>query len=113
MSNTSYFCVMLAMFGGVLGAVWTSTGSGDDLRRTLLEAAMSALAAAAVADYTVPPGRVWLCGAAGLLTGLLIGHALDVIRALAPDVVRAAIEGVAKKFLGYDKGGRDDDRPKP
>ena len=95
--------ILFAMVGGILGALWASIQNHDGLVRSFLEALISAIAAAAVADYLLPINRIWVCAGIGVLVGLLVGHALDVIKVIAPTVLKGFVESLAKKWLGYEK----------
>ena len=64
-------------------------------------------AAAAVAERFVPMNQVWTCAAAGVFVGIMTGHALDTVRALAPKVLRGYLGGLAEKVTGVKDDGKD------
>ena len=95
--------VIFSIAGGLLGSVWASLEGNDKKTRAVFEGLISAVCAAAVVENYLPIGKVWLCGACGVIVGLLVGHALDVVKIIAPTVMKDFVEGMATKFLGYKK----------
>ena len=70
------------------------------------------IAAAAVAEHFLPPGRVWLCCGAGVAVGLVIGYALDAVRETAPavkDVARETVPAIVRAFLEKFAGKKKDE----
>ncbi|EMT9177234.1 hypothetical protein NCP32_001289 [Neisseria gonorrhoeae] len=98
------FGLLFAAAGGVLGAVWASLQERGRPVQAVLEAFISAIAAAAAAERFVPLDQAWTCAAAGMMTG----HALDTVRALAPKVLRGYLGGLAEKLTGVKDGGSSD-----
>ena len=90
------------MLGGILGAVWASVKEHDTPIQFFIEAAVSAVAAAAVAENYLLLNQVWLCAISGAGVGLMTGTALDAAYALAPKISNGFIKGVAKRFLNYE-----------
>lgn len=103
------FGMLFAAAGGVLGGVWASLQEHDRPMQAVLEAFISAIAAAAVAERFVPMNQVWTCAAAGVFVGIMMGHALDTVRALAPKVLRGYLSGLAEKVTGVKDGGGSSD----
>ena len=89
--------IAAAMAGGVIGAVYASMQDGDTIGRTVSEALIALVAAAAVAEHFLPPEKVWLCCAGGIGSGLITGYVLDSVRALAPSTVQRVLEKLAGK----------------
>lgn len=89
--------IAAAMAGGVIGAVYASMQDGDTIGRTVSEALIALVAAAAVAEHFLPPEKVWLCSAGGIGAGLITGYVLDSVRALAPSTVQRVLEKLAGK----------------
>ncbi|MEZ7686648.1 hypothetical protein O3683_11245 [Neisseria flavescens] len=89
--------IAAAMAGGVIGAVYASMQDGDTIGRTVSEALIALVAAAAVAEHFLPPEKVWLCCAGGIGAGLITGYVLDSVRALAPSTVQRVLEKLAGK----------------
>ena len=102
------FGLLFAAGVGVLGGVWASLQEHDRPVQALLEAVISAIAAAAAAERFVPLNQVWTCAAAGVFVGMMTGHALDTVRALAPKVLRGYLGGLAEKVTGVKDGGSSD-----
>lgn len=102
------FGLLFAAAGGVLGGVWASLQEHDRPVQAVLEAFISAIAAAAVAERFVPMNQVWTCAAAGVFVGIMTGHALDTVRALAPKVLRGYLGSLAEKVTGVKDGGSSD-----
>ncbi|HFC4670148.1 TPA: hypothetical protein ACFJKR_001464 [Neisseria gonorrhoeae] len=98
------FGLLFAAAGGVLGAVWASLQERGRPVQAVLEAFISAIAAAAAAERFVPLDQAWTCAAAGVFAG----HALDTVRALAPKVLRGYLGGLAEKLTGVKDGGSSD-----
>ncbi|CNR18692.1 hypothetical protein JKO35_001544 [Neisseria gonorrhoeae] len=84
------FGLLFAAAGGVLGAVWASLQERGRPVQAVLEAFISAIAAA------------------GVFAGMMTGHALDTVRALAPKVLRGYLGGLAEKLTGVKDGGSSD-----
>lgn len=82
------FGLLFAAAGGVLGAVWASLQERGRPVQAVLEAFISAIAAAAAAERFVPLDQAWTCAAAGVFAGMMTGHALDTVRARAQGVAR-------------------------
>ena len=101
--------IAAAMAGGVIGAVYASMQDGDTIGRTVSEALIALVAAAAVAEHFLPPEKAWLCCAAGIGAGLITGYVLDSVRALAPKVLRSYLGGLAEKLTGVKDGGGSSD----
>lgn len=89
--------IAAAMAGGVIGAVYASMQDGDTIGRTVSEALIALVAAAAVAEHFLPPEKVWLCCAGGIGAGLITGYVLDSVRALAPSTVQRVLEKLVGK----------------
>lgn len=89
--------IAAAMAGGVIGAVYASMQDGDTIGRTVSDALIALVAAAAVAEHFLPPEKVWLCCAGGIGAGLITGYVLDSVRALAPSTVQRVLEKLAGK----------------
>ena len=89
--------IAAAMAGGVIGAVYASMQDGDTIGRTVSEALIALVAAAAVAEHFLPPEKVWLCCAGGIGAGLITGYVLDSVRALAPSTGQRVLEKLAGK----------------
>lgn len=89
--------IAAAMAGGVIGAVYASMQDGDTIGRTVSEALIALVAAAAVSEHFLPPEKVWLCCAGGIGAGLITGYVLDSVRALAPSTVQRVLEKLAGK----------------
>lgn len=89
--------IAAAMAGGVIGAVYASMQDGDTIGRTVSEALIALVAAAAAAEHFLPPEKVWLCCAGGIGAGLITGYVLDSVRALAPSTVQRVLEKLAGK----------------
>lgn len=89
--------IAAAMAGGVIGAVYASMQDGDTIGRTVSEALIALVAAAAVAEHFLPPEKVWLCCAGGIGAGLITGYVLDSVRAVAPSTVQRVLEKLAGK----------------
>ncbi|EMT2689656.1 hypothetical protein P1738_000567 [Neisseria gonorrhoeae] len=102
------FGLLFAAAGGVLGAVWASLQERGRPVQAVLEAFISAIAAAAAAERFVPLDQAWTCAAAGVFAGMMTGHALDTVRALAPKVLRSYLGGLAEKLTGVKDGGSSD-----
>ncbi|EMU5177482.1 TPA: hypothetical protein ACKLRA_001282 [Neisseria gonorrhoeae] len=81
------FGLLFAAAGGVLGAVWASLQERG---------------------RPVPLDQAWTCAAAGVFAGMMTGHALDTVRALAPKVLRGYLGGLAEKLTGVKDGGSSD-----
>ena len=94
--------ILFAMLGGVLGAVWASAKEHDTPFQFFIEAAVSAVAAAAVAENYLLLNQVWLCAISGAGVGLMTGTALDAAYALAPKISKGFVKGLAKRFLNYE-----------
>ncbi len=102
-------------FGLLFAAAWRRAGRGvgkpSGTRgpvQAVLEAFISAIAAAAAAERFVPLDQAWTCAAAGVFAGMMTGHALDTVRALAPKVLRGYLGGLAEKLTGVKDGGSSD-----
>lgn len=95
--------VIFSIIGGILGSLWASLEDNDAKSRTFFEGLISAICSAAAVENYLPVGKIWLCGACGIIVGLLVGHALDVVKIIAPAVIKNFIERMAEKFLGYKK----------
>lgn len=100
--------VIFSIIGGVLGSLWASLEDRDSKGRILFEGLISAICSAAVVENYLPVGKIWLCGACGIIVGLLVGHALDVVKIIAPAVIKNFIERMAEKFLGYKKEDKNE-----
>lgn len=98
------FGLLFAAAGGVLGAVWASLQERGRPVQAVLEAFISAIAA----ERFVPLDQAWTCAAAGVFAGMMTGHALDTVRALAPKVLRGYLGGLAEKLTGVKDGGSSD-----
>ncbi|HFC3949017.1 TPA: hypothetical protein ACFI9T_001490 [Neisseria gonorrhoeae] len=96
------FGLLFAAAGGVLGAVWASLQERGRPVQAVLEAFISAIAAAAAAERFVPLDQAWTCAAAGVFAGMMTGHAL------APKVLRGYLGGLAEKLTGVKDGGSSD-----
>lgn len=99
--------IIFAICGGMLGSIWASFEDHDSFGRSVLEALIALVAAAAAAEEYLPVDKIWVCGIGGVIIGLLVGHALDIIKIMAPKVIQSSIEAFASKFLGYKKDGKD------
>ena len=100
--------VVFSIIGGILGSLWASLEDSDSKTRTFFEGLISAISAAAAVENYLPVGKIWLCGACGIIVGLLVGHALDVVKIIAPAVIKNFIERMAEKFLGYKKEDKNE-----
>ena len=98
---------LFAIGGGIVGSVWSSIKDHDKIVSSLFEAVVSAVAAAAVVERFLMVNQVWTCAAAGVFVGIMTGHALDTVRALAPKVLRGYLGGLAEKVTGVKDGGSD------
>lgn len=94
--------IVLAMSGGVLGVLGTFENGHGTLRRAVIEAAIAAVLAAAVAENYLPLAKAWLCGGFGVGVGLITGYVLDAVKAVAPDTVRRIADKIAKRYVPDD-----------
>ena len=93
--------ILFAMLGGVLGAVWASAKEHDTPFQFFIEAAVSAVAAAAVAENYLLLNQVWLCAISGAGVGLMTGTALDAAYALAPKISKGFVKGLLFALIGF------------
>ncbi|AUX62021.1 hypothetical protein JF634_00975 [Simonsiella muelleri] len=85
--------IIFAMAGGVIGVLGATELGHSSIRRVVGEVLISAIFAAAVAEYRLPLEKVWLCGGAGVIVGLITGYALDAVKAIAPNLINTALSG--------------------
>ena len=99
--------VVFAIGGGVLGAVWASLHDGDNWRQAAAEWVIASVLAAAIAEYQLPLGKIWICAAGGVFAGLITGHLLDAVSAAAPNFIKALVGKMADKYAPKMKGSDD------
>ncbi|RKV74410.1 MAG: hypothetical protein D8H97_25955 [Neisseria sp.] len=96
------FGYLFAIGGGIVGSVWSSMKDHDAPVSSLFEALVSAVAAAAVVERFLVVNQVWTCAIAGAFVGILTGHAMDTVKALAPGLMSRWIKKTAGKFVDKD-----------
>ncbi|MEZ7685583.1 hypothetical protein O3683_05685 [Neisseria flavescens] len=90
---------LFAIGGGVIGSVWSSMKDHDAPVSSLFEALISAVAAASVAERFLMLNQVWTCAIAGAFVGILTGHAMDTVQAIAPGLMKKWLRKTADKFI--------------
>ena len=90
---------LFAIAGGVVGSIWSSMKDHDAVVSGLFEALISAVASAAVAERFLMLNQVWTCAIAGALVGILTGHAMDTVQAIAPGLMNRWLRKTASKFI--------------
>lgn len=99
--------ILFAIVGGILGAVWASLNDDDNKKQAVAEVVIASMLAAALAEYKLPLNMIWVCAAGGVFAGLITGHLLDAVSAVAPNFIKALIGKMADKYAPKMKGSDD------
>nr|DAY12557.1 MAG TPA: holin [Caudoviricetes sp.] len=102
MQDFFQFGYLFAIGGGIVGSIWSSMKDHDSLNQLFFEALISAVAAAAVVERFLMLNQVWTCAIAGAFIGILTGHAMETVKALAPELMKSWLRKKTEKFIDKD-----------